>query len=400
LSYIKELKRNKKNIMQWINFVHLYQPANTNDYYVKEAAENSYARILRALQANSNIKFTININACLLYQLDHLGYKWLIDGFKKLYEKKQIEVVSTAAYHPVIPLLPVYEIRKQILEQENALKKYLNVQAKPKGFFFPEMAYSPQAAKIIKDLGYEWIILDEIAYQGQLDEVDFKKVYLDKNSQLKVIFRSRRQSNTYVPDLIFDLKDKEKKSLIITATDAELYGLRHQDPSAELEKALKIKELKTETISDYIKDKEVLKIKPVACSWESMPEELQANQPYILWNGKNNSIHKELWKLANLALVTLKENKKDENYNWGRWHLVRGLASCTFWWASAKDFKHNFGPYAWNPDEIERGLEELIRSIRSLENEKLRTNKLKAEKIYLKVKALIWKKHWQYYWKK
>jgi predicted glycosyl hydrolase (DUF1957 family) len=386
--------------MQWINFVHLYQPANTNDYYVKEAAENSYARILRALQANSNIKFTININACLLYQLDHLGYKWLIDGFKKLYEKKQIEVVSTAAYHPVIPLLPVYEIRKQILEQENALKKYLNVQAKPKGFFFPEMAYSPQAAKIIKDLGYEWIILDEIAYQGQLDEVDFKKVYLDKNSQLKVIFRSRRQSNTYVPDLIFDLKDKEKKSLIITATDAELYGLRHQDPSAELEKALKIKELKTETISDYIKDKEVLKIKPVACSWESMPEELQANQPYILWNGKNNSIHKELWKLANLALVTLKENKKDENYNWGRWHLVRGLASCTFWWASAKDFKHNFGPYAWNPDEIERGLEELIRSIRSLENEKLRTNKLKAEKIYLKVKALIWKKHWQYYWKK
>jgi predicted glycosyl hydrolase (DUF1957 family) len=386
--------------MQWINFVHLYQPANTNDYYVKEAAENSYARILRALRANSNIKFTININACLLYQLDHLGYKWLIDGFKKLYEKKQIEVVSTAAYHPVIPLLPVYEIRKQILEQENALKKYLNVQAKPKGFFFPEMAYSPQAAKIIKDLGYEWIILDEIAYQGQLDEVDFKKVYLDKNSQLKVIFRSRRQSNTYVPDLIFDLKDKEKKSLIITATDAELYGLRHQDPSAELEKALKIKELKTETISDYIKDKEVLKIKPVACSWESMPEELQANQPYILWNGKNNSIHKELWKLANLALVTLKENKKDENYNWGRWHLVRGLASCTFWWASAKDFKHNFGPYAWNPDEIERGLEELIRSIRSLENEKLRTNKLKAEKIYLKVKALIWKKHWQYYWKK
>jgi hypothetical protein len=80
--------------------------------------------------------------------------------------------------------------------------------------------------------------------------------------------------------------------------------------------------------------------------------------------------------------------------------MVRGLASCTFWWASAKDFKHNFGPYAWNPDEIERGLEELIRSIRSLENEKLRADKLKAEKIYLKIKAMIWKRHWQYYWKK
>jgi predicted glycosyl hydrolase (DUF1957 family) len=386
--------------MKWIDFIHLYQPANTNDYYVKEAVENSYARILRALQENPNIKFTININACLLYQLDQLGYKWLIDGFKDLYEKKQIEIVSTASYHPVVPLLPEHEIRRQVAEQEAALKKYLNVQDKPQGFFFPEMAYSPQSAQIIKGLGYKWIILDEIAYQGEIDQVDFEKVYLDTESQLKVIFRSRRQSNTYVPDLIFSLKKKEKDSLIVTATDGELYGLRHQDPSAELEKSLKIPELKTETISEYIKDKEVIKIKPLACSWESMPKELKANQPYILWNGKNNVIHKELWKLANLALVTLKEYKNDKNYDWARWHLVRGLASCTFWWASAKDFKHNFGPYAWNPDEIERGLEELIRSIRSLENEKLRADKLKAEKIYLKIKAMIWKRHWQYYWKK
>jgi len=386
--------------MKWINFIHLYQPANTNNYYVKEAVEHSYSRILRALQENPDIKFTININACLLYQLDHLGYMWLIDGFKELYEKKQIEIVSTASYHPVIPLLPEHEIKKQVLEQEDALKKYLNVQEKPKGFFFPEMAYSPQSAKVIKDLGYEWIILDEIAYQGHLDKVDFEKVYLDKISQLKIIFRSRRQSNTYVPDLIFSLKKKQKDVLIITATDGELYGLRHQDPSGELEKSLKIPELKTKTISEYIENREVLAIKPLACSWESMPKELESNQPYILWNGRNNPIHKELWKLANLAMVTLKKNKKDENYNWGRWHLVRGLASCTFWWASAKDFKHNFGPYAWNPDEIERGLEELIRSIRSLESEKLRADKLKAEKIYLKIKAMIWKKHWQYYWKK
>ncbi len=197
--------------MKWINFIHLYQPANTNNYYVKEAVEHSYSRILRALQENPNVKFTININACLLYQLDHLGYRWLIDGFKKLYEKKQIELVSTASYHPVIPLLPEHEIRKQVLEQEDALKKYLNVQEKPKGFFFPEMAYSSQSAKVIKDLGYKWIILDEIAYQGHLDKVDFEKIYLDKTSQLKVIFRSRRQSNTYIPDLIFNLKRNKKK---------------------------------------------------------------------------------------------------------------------------------------------------------------------------------------------
>ncbi len=386
--------------MKWINFIHLYQPANTKDCYIKEAVENSYSRILRALKEHPQIKFTININACLLYRLEEMGYMWLINGFKDLYEKGQIEIVSTAAYHPVLPLIPKYEVKKQVLEQEKALFKYFGISEKVKGFFFPEMAYSPQVAKTIKEMGYDWIILDEIAYQGELDKVNFEKIYIDKNSKLKVIFRSRRYSNTFVPDLILKLQEEKKDKLLITATDGELYGLRHEDPSGELEKALELSNLKTEKVSEYIKNQEIKEVKVLACSWESMPKELKDNQPYVLWNGRRNPIHKELWKLSNLALVTLDNNKDEENYNWARWHLVRGLASCTFWWASAKDFKHNFGPYAWNPDEVEKGLEELIRSIRSLENVDLRSEKIKAEKIYLKIKAMIWKKHWQYYWKK
>ena len=64
----------------------------------------------------------------------------------------------------------------------------------------PEMAYSIEAAKIIKSLGYEWIILDEIAMNGKLGEVDFAKIYFDENSGLKIIFRNRQLSKSYVPD--------------------------------------------------------------------------------------------------------------------------------------------------------------------------------------------------------
>ncbi|NCD00753.1 hypothetical protein EOL94_01565 [bacterium] len=391
--------------MLWLNFIHLYQPANTKSEYIIEAVENSYKRILRGLQENKNIKFTININGCLIERLLELGYKDLINGFKKLIKEGRVEIVSTAAYHPFLPLLPKTEIIKQIKKQEEVLKKYLDIKKRPRGFFLPEMAYSPEVSKIIHALGYRWIIIDEIARTGKIDETDISKIYKDKNSGLKIIFRSRRQSNTYVPDLLnknLNKKEEEKIDFFLTATDAELYGLRHKDPTGEFEKTLKIKDIETKTISQYIDEKRkgVIEIRPISCSWESITKELKDNQPYSLWNGKKNRIHNYLWKLANLSLELVENNKKDENYYWARWHLVRGLASCTFWWASAKDFKHNFGPYAWNPDEIERGLEELIRSVRSLENKKTRKDKLQAEKMYIKIKETIWKSHWQHYWKK
>ncbi len=100
----------------------------------------------------------------------------------------------------------------------------------------PEMAYSIKVAKIIKQLGYEWIILDEISGAGELDTLDCRKTYIDSNSELKVIFRQRQYSQSYVPKLLFEMGPNEKKTAIVTATDAELYGLHHNDISGHFRK--------------------------------------------------------------------------------------------------------------------------------------------------------------------
>ena len=125
---------------------------------------------------------------------------------------------------------------------------------------------------------------------------------------------------------------------------------------------------------------------------------MKKQEPYALWQKNNNKIQKAIWSLANLAQELSQKHVKAENYHWSRWHLVRGLASCTFWWASGRDFSANFGPRAWSPDEIERGINELIRSIRSLHDHTTQKTKIKAEKMYLQVQRLIWEKHWRYYW--
>jgi predicted glycosyl hydrolase (DUF1957 family) len=299
------------------------------------------------------------------------------------------------------------------------LRKIFGKDFKPAGFFLPEMAYSADLSRLLKKLGYKWLILDEIAYSGGTKaRPKINETYLDETSGLKIVFRQREVSSAYPPDVLLPLLNKQKKikigeknkleEIILTATDAELYGLRHEDPSAELEKIVKYSELKTMTVTTYLNKLTkkpsaqggVNKIKIHPSSWESAPGEVRANHPYALWQDKNNKIQVGLWKLAHLALSLEEKYKKDKNYYWYRWHLSRGLASCTFWWASARDFSKIFGPYAWSPDDIERGLEDIVRSVRSLNDKRTKKYKLEAEKYYLKIKKLIWEAHWKKHWPK
>jgi len=398
--------------MLWLNFLHFYQPANAEFYNIRKALDKSYWRLLRLMEEHPNLKMTFNVSGCLLERLEEAKEKDFLDRLKFLVKKGRVEITGTAYYHGFLPLLPEIEIIRQIKDNEKILKRTFGKNFKPTGFFLPEMSYSSSVAKIIKRLGYQWIILDEIAFNGGGKELpDIKRLYIDEASGLKVIFRSREMSGTYPPDKLIpllkkkNLKENLKKEdeIILTATDAELYGLRHEDPSGEMEKLAKLNDLQTTTLSRYVKkisSKKGLKIKIWPSSWDSTPAEVKAGKSYSLWQDKNNKIQTGLWKLAYLALSLETKYKKDKNYYWYRWHLARGLASCTFWWASAHDFSKMYGPYAWSPDDVERGLEDLVRSIRSLNDLKTKKQKLEAEKYYLKIKKLIWETHWKKHWKK
>jgi len=392
--------------MTWINFLHFYQPANIEFYSIREALNKSYWRLVRLLEEHPNLRMTANISGCLLERLADEGEIDFINRLKFLVKKGRLELVGSAAYHGLLPLLPEQEIIRQIKENEKILKKYFGKDFKPAGFFFPEMAYSPAVARIVRKLGYSWIILDEISYSGGLSRPDFTEYYLDKSSGLRVVFRDRKFSGEYPPDrlkVIFKNNKEGSPRVIITATDAELYGLRHEDPTAEVEKIVKTKELKTLTVSQFIfsgKNKKPEGINPVVSSWESSVKEIKEGKPFVLWHDKNNKIQNMLWKMADLSLRAGEEFKNDKNFSWYRWHLVRGLASCTFWWASARDFSKVFGPYAWSPDDIERGLEDLARAIRSLSDPKTKKIKLRAEKYYLIIKKMIWENHWKKHWQK
>jgi predicted glycosyl hydrolase (DUF1957 family) len=382
--------------MTWINILHFYQPANIENWKIKEANDKSYERILRSLELNPGLRFTLNISGCLVLRWVDMGRTDIIERLKKLVAKGQIELTGTAAYHPILPLVPENEALSQIKENEAILSRYFGSK-RPTGFFLPELAYNERVGKLLKKTGYEWIVLDPIAAVSQAES---GRPYQDKASGLKVIFRNRAFSRAYPPDIIKGMKGHDR--IIVTATDAELYGMRHEDPTGEFENIITRKEIKTMTVSNFFdqngKDNYSI-VKLAASSWETRPKDLKDKNPFPLWHDHGNKIQRNLWQLAGLALAVADKNKKDKNYHWSRWHLVRGLSSCTFWWASARDFRREYGPIAWSPDDVERGANDLVRAIRSLKNKKTSKDKMRAEEILLEIRKELWTKHWDKYWK-
>ncbi|MDD3285264.1 MAG: hypothetical protein PHG95_01340 [Patescibacteria group bacterium] len=384
--------------MLWLNFIHLYQPANSPSARIKEAVEKSYLRLTQLLEDNPDLHFTANISACLLERLREDGFEELIKRWRHLISSGRLEVVGSAAYHAFLPLVPESEAIYQIKRQEELLQEILGIDVRGGGFFFPEMAYTPSLAKLVKTQGYRWIIIGEASLPDSL-ELNPKGAYLDANSGLQAIVRQRRFSNAYAPDLISDLlKSESSYELLITATDAELYGLRHEDPTLELEKMAALDDLQTQNISAFLDTQTSLA--PVvfrAASWETNWDE-DGNNPFFVWHDRSNKIQTSLWRLAKMAMALGDKYRDDKNYEWYRWHLSRGLASCSFWWASGRDFFHNFGPVAWNPDEVENGINDLLRAIRSLQDRKSLKEKVKAEKLAAAIRARLWQTHWRKFW--
>lgn len=374
----------------WVNFLHIYQPPWQTVGVVQQIASQSYDYLIYLFKKYPKYQATVNISGCLLDVLAELRPD-LIKDFQGLIKKGQLELTGTSQFHALLPLLSSEEIFRQIELHRMTLQKYFP-QYQPRGFYLPEMAYDQAVAKIIKKLGYQWIILDPICAD---ESIDNRYLYSIKNIGLQVIFRDRLISKKYPAEEIFKKIEKiDQAEVIISATDGEIYGHRHEDWQGHIEKVLAHQQVETKGISRYLtglQEKRIISLR--SASWESSAKELKNKTPFLLWSDPKNKIHKDLWNLLHFSTRLLKKYKKDPSFQWARMHLDAGSASCTFWWASAKKLS-DFSPLAWHPDMIDNGAEELIRSVRSL-NLASRSEKMRAERLYLAIKKNIWTTHWQ-----
>lgn len=389
-------------MINWINFLHIYQPPQQEEYIFHKVARESYFEIVKFFDLYDDLRLTMNISGSLLEQLVFYRYDKLLEDFRKAFLAGEMELTGSAMYHPILPLLPESEIERQILLDEKMKKQIFGDGYERRGFYLPEMAYSKKVAQVLERMGFEWIILDEISYRGSLDVCDTGKIYKMRDSDLKVIFRSRAISDAFVPEKISELsaEKREEELNIITATDGELYGHRHHDFYDKTRRAVEDGNVRAWKVSDFIKSFDGVgleEVEPVSSCWESREEDIKAGVPFPYWSETTNEIQKELWSFADFVCAAVEDSRQDFNYKVARDFADRGLSSCHFWAASGKR-SFVWKDLIWNPDTIERGNMFFIKAIRSLSVMDV-SQRMEAEKKFLKIAQLVWECHWNRFYK-
>ena len=381
--------------MYWSNFLHIYQPPTQTEEIVRKVTDESYRTLVRVLRAAPEGKLTLNINAVLTEQLARYRLDDVIQGLRELAERGQIEFTGSAMYHPILPLIPKDEVIRQIKLNTDVNQHYFGEIYKPTGFFPPEMCYSHEVAQTVAELGFRWIIVDEISFKGKIGSVKNDRLYkVEGLADFLVFFKERPFSagityGTYpaAEPFLASLKDRlEEHSYLLTGTDGEVYG--HHRPGQEklLSEVFSRGTPETCTISELIKHfVQVDTVNPLSSSWSTWEDEIAHGVPYPQWQYPGHELHELQWQFTDFALHIIKEvTPGAPGFPEARSLLDEGLHSCQYWWASCRPW--------WSVEMIECGAQKLYQAVESLGDAIDKKHKEEASRLFQAVvsKAREW----------
>jgi alpha-amylase/alpha-mannosidase (GH57 family) len=371
-------------MIYWAQFFHFYQPATQLPSVLDKICDESCRPLLQVLRDFPEVKVTININAILTEMLQHCGHQDIIQGLKELGQKGQIEFVGSAKYHPILPLIPPDEGKRQIELNRKSNSFFFGDAYKPGGFFPPEMAYSRDIVPTVVGTGHQWIILGGIACPANWPVDTVYQVEHD-GQRLAVFFRDDLLSNKISfqqlgPKEFLEhlnaLKGDKENIYVVTAMDAETYGHHIKDweelflsevyeeiqVQSETYAHIKQKTMLAERQTSLIRDEETSQrvktmtisqllehfpsgdvIDPKPSSWSTSAQDIDVGNSFPLWKDKDNEIHRMQWDHTAICMelcltaVQVADNYESKHFaGIARGLLDRALQSDQFWWASRR----------------------------------------------------------------
>lgn len=381
--------------MRWAQFLHLYQPHYQQPDVLERIVGQSYRPVIEGLFERPHTHITLNVNAILLELFAKHGYQDLIDKLAEMGRRGQVEFLGSAKYHTLLPFLPESEVRRQIELNAEAGRKYLGASYQPKGIFLPEMAFDPWLIPVLESVGFTYVLLDEIAYSGVIDEVRHNERFVADGHKLRILFRERRISNAIMHGAVRDVAGLKEAAgdligndrYLVTGMDGEVFGWHHPGHEQLLFAMLDAPELGMVQTQELLDLELPLKpVKPLAATWADSQNDLAHHQPFYSWRDPKNPIQKLEWELQALTLAEFAKIPHDA----AEWPQLRSkldpaLASDLFFWSSARPW--------WSIELIEEGAFGLYEVVRDSPVATAAAQK-QAEKLYRQIMdlAFAWRR--------
>jgi len=364
----------------WAPLLHTYQPTFQDPKILRAINKECYKPLFSMLQEHENSTFCLNLNANLIDMLQEYDLYETLDIVKKLRSDGKIEIVGAAKFHPILPLIPQEEAKRQILLNERTHTRVFD-NWKRKGFFPPELSINLNLIKLIYELGYKWILLSGIACpvswpytQIYRSPQGLRLYFRDDILSNKISFNSitAKQFINHLKEMFNDNNEKmNEDKYIITAMDSETFGHHHKNYERTfLSKTLELinDEDNIELIFiselDKIFPEHTNPINPHASSWSTTEEELEDKIPYPLWDHPDNNIHRTYWKMMRATEHLMKLASEfshsqipiiKDYIDTARWFYDQCQCSDTTWWA-------NPDKGVWSPNLIYKGIELIIKA--------------------------------------
>ena len=390
-------------MIYWAQLLHFYQPPTQVPSMLKKICDESYRPLLRVFEEYPNARVTINFNGVLTDMLIDCGHKDVIEGLRSLAENGQLEFTGTGKYHPILPLIPREEVKRQIDLNTQTNRRFFGNAYTPQGFFPPEMCYSQGILQPIIKSGYRWIILSGIAcpadwpldiiYRAECDRQEIAVFFRDDVLSNRISFQDL-EAKEFVAHLE-EWQGKRENIYVVTAMDAETYGHHIQGwertflakvyeelepPTEPLEEAKQAKALAGQHAALLTNNEAAAKIQmvtvsqlidlfpqgqtiePKPSSWSTTADDMKAGNYYPLWQDKKNEVHRLQWEhlgicieLVNKALECADNEESRHSATIARGLLDRAEHSCQMWWASNRPM--------WDINLIHMGLLDQLRTV-------------------------------------
>lgn len=237
-------------------------PSRADSARVREVADKCYGPVIGVLEAHPAAKITLALNGLLVEQLGNAGQTTLIERLGELVARGQVELLGTAYGNTILTAYPADEIRVRIERNSAALRTAFGEAFAPRGLFPPEMAYNDAVGQVAVDLGFEWVIVDQLSYRGAGPGPSDTQAYcVEGVPGLGVLFRNRSFSVgisfgnfKQAKDLFTALgSTSASERHLIIGCEGENFGYRRDDLLPLLEELLSTTLLQTVSLSDLMR---------------------------------------------------------------------------------------------------------------------------------------------------
>ena len=287
------------------------------------------------------------------------GYHQALQSCAELRRRGKVEFVASAAYYPILPLLPREAIARQVAHDQIRHGELFR-DWHCSGFVPPEMAFGPELIPILVEAGFDWCAVDDSTYcclteeppRSHVAECGGLKVLLRSSLWSKALIGSVRSGGSGVglaEEMMQGLQSwfGDEPGYVLLALDTECLGTHRSGSLACLHDFLAI--IDSSEDFELVSPSELVGRFPSQedevppGSWRTTPDQFWEGEFFVPWQSRYVRAHTYLWELTELAVESVGKLQQ---------RLDRALHAGFFWW----DEKNHDGL----PSGAARGLRTLL----------------------------------------